>query len=161
MTEGDYMKIFEAKKDWRYAILSILSVLLFLSLYSFTNYNRYVGILLVVFTLVHFYQWKSTSYKVKNKELHIQSGIIRRKIPIKDITRIELIHNFDIFTSLSYEKLMITAIKDSQTITWAIAPIQFYKFVELLSSLNPNIQISEQVKEYCLLEHYEAETRTK
>ena len=151
------MKKSEPKKDWRYALMSILSALLFLSIYSYSNYHRIIGMLTIGFTFLHFYQWKYTSYQIKDNVLKIQSGIFRQHIPIRSIHHIELVHNFDILTTLSYRKLKLTTEEKNKTNSYFVSPHHLNQFVEDLAAINPSIKISEAVKELCLFEIYETE----
>lgn len=155
--EGDNMKIYEPRKDWRYALLSILGGLLFLAIYSYSNYNRIIGLLAIGFTYLHFYQWKTTVYRLQDDILHIRSGIFRQRIPIAAIQHVELVQNYNMFTSLAYRKLELNIQAEDKTKCYYLSPKPFNAFIEDITRQNPEITISEGVKEQCLLEIYEAE----
>ncbi|WP_374967277.1 PH domain-containing protein [Lysinibacillus sp. RS5] len=89
--------------------------------------------------------WFTTGYKVNNELLIIQNGPIKKKISIKDIKKISKTKNPLASSALSIDRLEI--IYGSDFAMALVSPKDKQKFASLLKSINPQIEVNNNINQ--------------
>ncbi|MBN9654056.1 PH domain-containing protein [Halobacillus sp. GSS1] len=144
---------FPSKKDAFYTI-TIWGVILFI-VFIYLFGGEPVGFQLVTYRdplgyvfgglsiVVLLWIWFQTGYKVKNGDLLIHSGPLRKRIKIRDITKVKSIKSPMYAPALSLEKLEIFHENNKTTL---VSPQNEQAFIEVIKNENTKLEIDAEQK---------------
>ena len=142
--------IFEAKKDNFFSILfyglmgmlSLVSIVLFKSINSTVDWWGFTAVVAALLMLV--WIWYGTEYKISNTILNIVSGPIKKNIPVRSITKIEIGKTMWIGYKLGLSKggLIINYDKYEEVY---ISPVNRDEFCRVLKRIHPEIEIAKNI----------------
>ncbi|CAG9612365.1 hypothetical protein BACCIP111899_01538 [Bacillus rhizoplanae] len=135
---------FPSKKDlWLYPIYFGCIIACFVPLFIRRDYE--VLFFTIPFAILLVWSWFTTGYKVNNDLLIIQNGPIKKRVSIKDIKKITQTKNPLASPALSIDRLEI--IYGSDFGMALVSPKDKQKFVSLLRSINPKIEVENRLNQ--------------
>lgn len=135
---------FPSKRDlWIYPIYWGCIIACFIPFFIGRDYEALFFTIPLAFLLV--WSWFTTGYKVNNELLIIQNGPIKKKIPIKDIKKISKTKNPLASYALSIDRLEIMYGSDFGMVL--VSPKGKQKFISLLKSINPQIEVNKNISQ--------------
>ncbi|QOV11163.1 PH domain-containing protein [Viridibacillus arvi] len=91
------------------------------------------------------WSWFTTGYRISNELLIIQSGPLKKRIPIKDIKKIISTKNPLASSALSFDRIEISYGTDYGMVL--VSPKNKSAFVKHLKNINPQIELEKRLKE--------------
>lgn len=135
---------FPSKKDlWIYPIVWGCIIVCFTPIFIGRDVETLFFTIPLATLLV--WSWFRTGYKVNEEILMIQSGPIKKNISIMDIKKISKTKNPLASSALSIDRLEI--IFGSEFGIALVSPKDQQKFVSLLKSINPQIEVDNNIKQ--------------
>lgn len=133
---------FPSKKDlWIYLVIWVCVIACLTPIFI----GRDFEVLFFTIPLAILLIWAlfTTGYKVNDELLIIQNGPIKKKILIKDIKKISKTKNPLASSALSIDRLEITY--GSKFEMELVSPKDKQKFTSLLKSINPQIEVTDNI----------------
>ncbi|PGO34166.1 hypothetical protein CN984_02530 [Bacillus cereus] len=128
---------FPSKKDaWLYPIFLVVIGACLAPIFAGRDY--FLLFFTIPLVILFVWSWFSTKYIVGEKEITIRSGLVKKRIRIRDIKRISDTKNPIAAYALSFDRLEI--VYDSYKIE-IISPKDKAQFIQLVKSKNPHIEI--------------------
>jgi len=94
------------------------------------------------------WSWFTTGYSISNDLLIIQSGLLKKKIPIKDIKKISRTKNPLASSALSLDRIEISYGEHYDMAL--VSPKDKSGFITYLKNINPQIELEKRLKEVML-----------
>lgn len=133
---------FPSKKDvWLYPIYWGCVIACFAPLFVRRDYE--VLFFTIPFAILLVWSWFTTGYEVNNELLIIHNGPTKKRILIKDIKKITQTKNPLASPALSMDRLEIMYGSDFGMAI--VSPKDKQKFVSLLKSMNPHIEVDSNL----------------
>ncbi|MFF3100229.1 PH domain-containing protein [Viridibacillus arvi] len=135
---------YPSKKDiW----LAVINWAVIISCFLPLAIQRDYGALFFTIPLALFlgWSWFTTGYRISNELLIIQSGPLKKRIPIKDIKKIMSTKNPLASFALSFDRIEISYGTDYGMVL--VSPKNKSAFVKHLKNINPQIELEKRLKE--------------
>ncbi|MGE7934074.1 PH domain-containing protein [Viridibacillus arvi] len=91
------------------------------------------------------WSWFTTGYRISNELLIIQSGPLKKRIPIKDIEKVSSTKNPLASSALSFDRIEISYGTDYGMAL--VSPKNKSVFIKHLKNINPQIELDKRLKE--------------
>ena len=133
---------FPSKKDlWVYLVIWVCVIACLTPIFIGRDFE--VLFFTIPFAILLIWALFTTGYKVNDELLIIQNGPIKKKILIKDIKKISKTKNPLASSALSIDRLEV--IYGSKFEMELVSPKDKQKFTSLLKSINPQIEVIENI----------------
>ncbi|WP_242212677.1 PH domain-containing protein [Bacillus cereus group sp. BfR-BA-01383] len=128
---------FSSKKDvWLYPIFFIVLGACFAPIFAGREY--FLLFFTIPFAILFIWSWFTTKYTVGEETITIRSGLVKKRIFIRDIKRISNTKNPIAAHALSFDRLEIVY---GSYETEIISPKDKLQFISCVKSKNPQIEI--------------------
>ncbi|CAI8716869.1 PH domain-containing protein [Bacillus pseudomycoides] len=133
---------FPSQKDaWLYPIYLAVVAACFAPFLAGRDY--FLLFFTIPFAILLIWSWFTTGYRVEDAQIIIRYGPMKKRISIKDIGKISKTKNPLAAPALSFDRLEI--LYGSQFETALVSPKDKRKFVSLLKSIHPQIEIENHI----------------
>lgn len=134
-------RYFPSKRDFWLGLLVWGPAISFFPLIVLLPPRESLSLLIVVLPLYGFiaWLWFGTGYTVDAKYLRVQSGPLRWRIEVKQISEIKEIRNFLPSAALSLDRLDVRFSKVGRIY---ISPADKEQFIALLKRMNPGVEVT-------------------
>ncbi|MGE7920160.1 PH domain-containing protein [Viridibacillus sp. NPDC093762] len=138
---------YPSKKDVWVAVINWAVILsCFLPLLMQRDYEALFVTIPLAFLLG--WSWFTTGYRISNELLIIQSGPLKKRIPIKNIEKVSSTKNPLASSALSFDRIEISYGTDYGMAL--VSPKDKNGFVTHLKNINPQIELDKRLKEVIL-----------
>ncbi|MBO1626044.1 PH domain-containing protein [Bacillus arachidis] len=133
---------FPSKKDaWIYSIYLAGVAACFAPFLAGGDY--FLLFFTIPFAILLIWSWFTTGYTVEDEQIIIRYGLRKKRISIKDIRKISKTKNPLAAPALSFDRLEI--LYGSQFETELISPRDTQRFIFLIKSIHPQIEVANNV----------------